>query len=219
MTDAAVRASVRKSLIVALVVAALCAGFVAHAFGDSATHPRGGPAPTKLSVGDLMLAASTAQGIHMRYTGVTNLPFNPNHSNDAPVDAFAWSVNRKEITPTGGGPPVLGQTTQGHIVVDRTNDQYSLPLFQKSLAGSGPPTSTTATFYFTDLSGLGGAALDYLQIDLTDAQVSGFSMNSGGDRPSEEVTIYFTKATFTYKKVGSGLSIVRWNFVTGTSQL
>ena len=206
--EAAVRASIRKLLVVAVVVTALGVGYIARGVTGPSGNAHSAPVPTKkFGVSDLLLAASTAQGLHMRYTGVTTLAFLPDHSNDAPADAFQWGVKRA-TSGTSAGVPVVDE-----IGVDRTNDRYSVLLLKQSFGGSNPPA--TANFYFTDLSGTGGAALDYLEIDLTAAQISGFSTNSGGDRPSEHVSMTFGTITFKYKASSTApLVTVSYNVAT-----
>jgi type VI secretion system secreted protein Hcp len=39
----------------------------------------------------------------------------------------------------------------------------------------------------------------YLTVKLTNCLVSGYSMSSGGDRPSESLSINFTKIEYTYQ--------------------
>jgi type VI secretion system secreted protein Hcp len=59
----------------------------------------------------------------------------------------------------------------------------------------------------------------YLEYKLEGASISGFSVSSGGDRPTESVSINFDKITMSYTPVGDDLSGSEggfgWNLATG----
>jgi type VI secretion system secreted protein Hcp len=214
--DRAVRTSIRTSLAVALVVTALGVGYIARGGSSSAGRAPAKPATThvrKFSASDLLLAASTAQGIHMRYAGVTTGALTPDHANDIPIQSFQFGVARAFSTIGGtrtGSTPSVSEITLTH-----QEDAFSMPLLNLSLRGA--VAGATANLYFTNLSGAGGTPFDFLEIALTQTVLSSFSMSSGGDVPSESISLNFTKMTFKYRVAGTTtVQTVTWNLVTGS---
>ena len=43
----------------------------------------------------------------------------------------------------------------------------------------------------------------YAEYKLTNCMISGYSLSSGGDRPSESLSINFTKIEYSFKEYGS----------------
>ena len=71
--------------------------------------------------------------------------------------------------------------------ISKNLDPASLHLWQNSLDGD---LKTTVDFAFT-LADADNS--EYLHVTLWDTGVSGFSMSSGGDRPSESISLNFAK--------------------------
>jgi len=206
----ALRTSIRRSLVVVVVVCALAVGYVAHVGVDSSGRPHGAPVPTKkFSPSQLLLAASTAEGIHLRYAGITTGPLNSDHSNDIPITSFSFGVTRP-VGVSSSGARSIGKTKAAEITLTHQTDSFSLPLLTASLKGTG----ANAFLYFTNLGGIEGATLDYLEIDLSQTLISSFSMSSGGDTPSESISLNFVSMTFKYR-IGDGggpVNTLTYNF-------
>jgi type VI secretion system secreted protein Hcp len=208
------RGSIRRALVIALVVTALGAGYFVRGLGGHATARPPAPAPAavktrKFSAADLLLAASTAQGIHMRIPGITTGALNAAHSNDIPLDSFQFGVGR------GIGPAASGHAASkpsvSEVTVTHQLDNFSIPLLNQALRGG----NNMVIIYFTDLSGPGATPFDYLEADLGTTLVSGYSMSSGGDKPSESVSLNFTTMTFKFKVSGSAtVQTVSYNLTT-----
>jgi type VI secretion system secreted protein Hcp len=207
----ALRISIRRSLIGALVLALVGVGYFANVALDSSGSPHASVATKKLSAQDLLLAATSAEGIHLRYTGITTGPLNSDHSNDIPMLAFDFGVLRP-VTTSASGARTIGKVKAQEVTLNHTTDSYSIPLLTASLKGA----PATAILYLTDTSGIEGANLDYLEISLGQALITKFFTNSGGDRPSESFSINFTSMTFKYR-IGNGggpINTVTYNFAT-----
>ena len=71
-------------------------------------------------------------------------------------------------------------------------DSSSVYLFQEACTGQKGKTVKI------HLVSTGSPGETYLEYTLTDALVSGYSVTSGGDRPSESVSINFTKLEMKY---------------------
>ena len=210
----AVRSSVRKLFVVALVVTALWVGYAVR--GDRSAAPgraRSSHAITKkFTASDLLLIASSAQGIHMHYPGVTIGASLPDHSTDVPLTSFQFGLSRAMSTPVGGGR-VAAKPNVSEITLSHQTDTFSIPLLNLAVRGG---TGVTVSLFFTDLSGPGGIPFDYLQVDLQQTLVSQFQISSGGDLPSEAISLNFVVMTFRYRVSGGATQTVSYNLATQT---
>ena len=95
-----------------------------------------------------------------------------------------------------------GQNRQGshasvsEVTIAKALDPASLHLWRDSLDGK---LNTTVDFSFTRADQDNS---EYLHVTLTDTGVSGFSLSSGGDRPSESISLNFAKIEFKDTKIG-----------------
>ncbi len=212
--DLALRVSIRKLLIVSLVVLALGFGYAVHGVSDAARSgsPRRAPLVTKkFSASDLLLAAASAQGMHMRMGGITTSS-GPDHTNDIQLAEFDFGADLP-ITAINGGR-TLAKSTVAEIDVRHSLDKYSLPLLKALLHPAAPQA---ASFFFTNLSGPGGTAFDFLQIDTTGTFVSKYTMDSSEESPTEEIRFNFATMKLTYRLAGSADTIVNYNLITGVT--
>lgn len=76
------------------------------------------------------------------------------------------------------------------IVITRMMDKYSALFYQESVSGTG----RSMTIYLTQ--GSGKTATTYLTIKLENTLVSGYTVSHGGDKPSEAITLNFTKIEY-----------------------
>jgi type VI secretion system secreted protein Hcp len=197
-----------------VVVAVLNVGYVVG--GDSAAPARGHGRPVlaaKLTPAQLILTASTATGIHLRYTGITTGPALPTHDNDIPIDSFQFGVGRSVSSPAAGGVRTAGTPSVSEITLTHTTDAFSVALLKAALKGAAP--GATANLYLTDMSGPGSTLVDY-EIDLGQTLLSSFSMSSGGGNPSESFSLNFVTMTFKYRVPGTTtIQTVSYNIATG----
>jgi type VI secretion system secreted protein Hcp len=78
------------------------------------------------------------------------------------------------------------------VVVSKTMDSSSTAIFNEACVG-------TAQEVKIDLVETGADQLNtYLEVTLTNAMISGYSVSSGGDRPSESISFNFTKIVMRY---------------------
>ena len=128
-----------------------------------------------------------------------------------PLDSMAFSKSRPTSSNFVSGAP---QFTA--ITITKQMDVSSVPLMQQLLA-SGPQT---AKIDFATNTGT-GKELTFAQYDLTNALVTGYSVSSGGDRPSESKTLQFQKISFTYTPINNDgtlgtPSTVAWDLATNS---
>jgi len=104
------------------------------------------------------------------------------------LQSFQWGLGRGISSPTGASadressPPSVSE-----ITASRGCDISSVPLITEALQGEGK--TVIIDFTKTDK----GKLEVYLTYTLTDTMISGFSTSSGGDRPSESISLNFTK--------------------------
>jgi type VI secretion system secreted protein Hcp len=119
------------------------------------------------------------------------------------LGSFQWGVGRG-ITAAASSPSDREGTTPSvsEIVVTKMQDSSSGNLMRASTAS--PPVNQGKLVHIVFASSGSGAASEaYIKFDLENTLVSGWSMSSGGDRPSESVTLNFTKVTMTVTPSGA----------------
>jgi type VI secretion system secreted protein Hcp len=112
------------------------------------------------------------------------------------VSSFQWGSSRGISSPTGASADRESSAPSvSEIVITRTQDSSSPNLFRGLLGKPGSLGTCTLKF----VKGNQPNEAPYLTITLTNAMVAKYSLSSGGDRPTESITLNFTKITFTDK--------------------
>src|SRR5579884_4409311 len=142
--------------------------------------------------------------IFMNYDGINGDVTTAGHEKWIQVNSFQWGVGRGINNASSSASDREGSTPSvSEVVVSKDNDSASANLMRASL-GLGPGAegkTVKIDFCKTDTS----QPEPYLQLTLTNTLTSGWSVSSGGDRPSETVTLNFTKVEF--KTTGMGGAI------------
>lgn len=130
------------------------------------------------------------------------------------VDSFQWGVGRGIGSAAGGLDNREGtEPSISEVTVSKQMDKSSPKLFQDAVGGD---LSTTVKFAFTTTSK--DKVDKFLEYELTNCGLSGYSISSGGDRPTESISLNFTKVvwSFTAKdaKVGGSPEKVGWDLTT-----
>lgn len=113
------------------------------------------------------------------------------HKDWIELGSFQFGVGRGISSPTGGSADRESSAPSvSEIVVTKAQDASSPLLMNEALQGEGKVV--IIDFVRTDK----GALETYLTYTLTDTMISGFSSSSGGDRPSESLSLNFTKFEF-----------------------
>jgi type VI secretion system secreted protein Hcp len=201
--NGAVGTLIRKLMIAVLVVAALGVGYVARGAGGAASNPaaKAPAAVKKFTAADLLRVASTqslgadtfpASSIHMRFTGITTGTPAADHSTDIPVSSFSFGASRGV---SGPSPHTATKPNLSDISLTHTTDAYSTKLLNSALRGTATATAPVVTLFFT-ATGTSGP-YDYLTITLTNVLVSSYQVSSGGEVPTESISLNFVKMTMT----------------------
>lgn len=104
------------------------------------------------------------------------------------LSSFQFGVGRAVSSGAGGQQREGSHPAVSDISITKNYDKASSGLYQDALAGK---FDTVVNIYFTTTtnSKLG----TYLEYELTACGASSYSLSSGGDNPSESISLNFTK--------------------------
>ena len=118
------------------------------------------------------------------------------------LHSFQWGVGRGISSAARGSKTREGsEPSISEVVVTKMLDTASPNLFIDAVAGE---MNTEATIKLT--STIKNKVDTYLQYVLSNTGLSGYSISSGGDRPTESLSLNFTKVVWTFTPRGSDLS-------------
>jgi type VI secretion system secreted protein Hcp len=134
------------------------------------------------------------------------------------VQSVQFGVGRHIPMVVGSGTTSASPPNVSEIVVTKSMDDASPWLFQESLKGKG-----NAVKVHLVEGGEDGPDQPYLEVDLTDALISGYSVSSGGDRPHESISFAFKKIEYRYipfddKHKPQSAVPVKYNVNTGATE-
>src|SRR4051794_10623116 len=110
------------------------------------------------------------------------------HKDWIEVQSFQWGVGRGISSPTGASADrEASAPSVSEVVVTKRFDSASVPLIREAFAGAPAP----AAFDFADV--INGEVSQYLKVKLRDVFISGYAAGSGGYRPTESLSLNFTK--------------------------
>lgn len=136
--------------------------------------------------------------IYMKYDSIDGDVTATGHEKWIEVNSFQWGVGRGISSPTGGAADRESSAPSvSEIVVTKPTDISTIKLLNEALQGEGQ--DVTIDFCKTDKGNLSV----YLSYVLNNAMISGYSKSSGGDRPTESLSINFTKIMCTDVALGA----------------
>jgi type VI secretion system secreted protein Hcp len=135
--------------------------------------------------------------IYMKYGDVKGNVTSGDHKDWIEVHSCQYGVGRPMTMAGGAGTnrECGAHPNLSEISISKINDDSSQQLHNEALCGEGVPV----TIRFCQ-SSKAGALQPYLELTLDKVMISGFSMGSGGDRPSESLSLNFTKIVYKYTK-------------------
>jgi type VI secretion system secreted protein Hcp len=131
-----------------------------------------------LKYGDKIKGEVTSEG-HKEWIELTSCQFGTGRALGSPTGTAAGRET--------------GSVNISEIVCTKVNDVASEPLFRESLDGK----AQLATIHFTKSNDSGGFEA-YTEQKLTECLISGYSLSSGGDKPTESLSLNFTKVEYRY---------------------
>ena len=139
--------------------------------------------------------------IYMKYGDIKDDVTAEGHKGDegwVEVNSFQFGIGRGISSPTGGSADRESSAPSvSEIVVTKPLDKASYRFFEESLWGEGQEVQID--FCKTEKDKLEV----YMTYKLEDCMISGFSQSSGGDRPTESLSLNFTKIQFEFVEMKS----------------
>lgn len=113
------------------------------------------------------------------------------------LESFQWGVGRGISSGVGGASKREASTASiSEVTVTKTLDSWSPLALKEAIGGKGAKVEIAITR--TDENGAHHAFQKYT---LEKTLVSGYSISSGGDRPSESLSLNFSKVDSEYVKI------------------
>ena len=129
--------------------------------------------------------------IYMNYNDIPGDVTADGHVGWIEVNSVQWGVGRGISSPTGASADRESSAPSvSEITVTKANDVASTKLLNEAYQGEGQKVKIE--FCKTDK----GSLEVYLALELEDCMVSGYSISSGGDRPTESLSLNFTKIVY-----------------------
>ncbi len=129
--------------------------------------------------------------IYIKYGDIKGDVTADGHKDWIEINSFQWGVGRGISSPTGASADRKSSAPSiSEIVVTKAQDIATTKLLDDALQGEG--VKVTIDFCKTDK----GKLETYMTYQLEDCLISGYSISSGGDRPSESLSLNFTKIEF-----------------------
>ena len=115
------------------------------------------------------------------------------------LQSFQWGVGRGISSGVGGNSKRESSTASlSEVTVTKTLDSWSPHALKEAIGGKGAKVEIAMTRTDNDA---GHHA--FQRYTLENVLISGYSLSSGGDRPSESVSLNFSKIDSQYVKIGA----------------
>jgi type VI secretion system secreted protein Hcp len=125
------------------------------------------------------------------------------------LNSFQFGVSRAVSSGAGGATRESSAPSISEIVVSKYLDSSSPKLYQDSLAGT---FDTKVTIKMTSTTK--NKVETFLAYELTDCGVSSYSQSSGGDAPTESLSLNFVKIMMTPTPLDKSGQIKKGDIVT-----
>ena len=120
------------------------------------------------------------------------------HKDWVELNSFQWGVGRGISSPTGAAADRESSAPSvSEITCTKDQDKGSIKLLNEALQGEGK--TVIIDFVKTDK----GKLENFLTFTLTNTMISGYSLSSGGERPSESLSLNFTKVEMKVTPLGA----------------
>jgi len=136
--------------------------------------------------------------IYMNYNDIPGDVTAEGHEKWIELNSCQWGVGRGISSPTGASADRESSAPSvSEITVTKATDVSSTKVLNEAYQGEGQKVQID--FCKTDK----GKLEVFLTLTLTNCMVSGYSVSSGGDRPSESLSLNFTKVEFKNVNMGA----------------
>ncbi|MBS7813324.1 Hcp family type VI secretion system effector [Roseococcus pinisoli] len=135
--------------------------------------------------------------IFLKYGAVKGETTQVTHKDWIEISSFQFGVGRGISMGVGGGSKrEASAPSVSEITLTKTMDKASPLIFKEAIGGKAVEVKIELTQ--TDNNGKHVAFQKYI---LTDTLISGYSISSGGDRPSESLSLNFAKIDSEYLSI------------------
>lgn len=132
--------------------------------------------------------------IYMKYASINGDVTTKGFENYIELHSYQWGVGRGVAMQSGsaqGRESSLPSLSE--ITVTKDYDVSSPDLLKEALKGG----AETVDIVFTRTNKAGTGVDKYLEVKMTDVIMSGLSQSSGGDKPSESMSLNYSTISFT----------------------
>lgn len=130
--------------------------------------------------------------IYLKFDSIKGSATTEGFKEQIELNSFQWGAGLG-VSSARGGSRTSSEPSVSEITTTKVSDKSSQGLFKALLKGEPVGKGTIS---FTAASK--GEAVAYATLDIEDVIISGFSMSSGGDFPSESLSLNFTKFDFVW---------------------
>jgi type VI secretion system secreted protein Hcp len=131
--------------------------------------------------------------IYVKYEGIDGEATHDTHKKWLDVSSLQWGMGRAISTKSGATTNrEASEPSVSEVTISKLMDSSSPKLFVESCTGAAGKKVEI------HLVTTGSPGNTYAAYTLTNALVSSYSMSTGGDRPSESVSISFTKVEYKF---------------------
>ena len=170
----------------------------------------------------VLLAAQYASGGMTAYIKIGDIKGESTaegHKEWIEIGSVQWGVGRAISSPTGGANREVSAPSISELTITKTLDSTSPKLFLNAVGGSG--NIAKVELHLVDNSSTGGAGTVFYKLILKNVLVSGQSTSAaaGSDRPTESISLNFTKIEMEYVTIGvDGKSSEKANYDLTTAK-
>lgn len=137
--------------------------------------------------------------LFMKIDGITGSAAEAGHTGWISIHSAQFGIGRSISQHAGGGANrEAGLPSVSEVTVSKTMDNASIELFGWSVAKLDAKT-IKIDFVTT------GDSDPFVTYELTNAVISGYSVSSGGEMPSESLSFSFTKISSKYVKISADM--------------
>ena len=131
--------------------------------------------------------------IYMKIEGINGKVTAKGHEEWVDVSSLQWGVGRAISSAVGtSADREASKPSISEVSITKMMDESSPLIFTEACVGK-------AKLVKIDLCTVGTDQIDtYMSYELEDCMISGYSVSSGGDRPSESISFSFTKMTMKF---------------------
>jgi type VI secretion system secreted protein Hcp len=132
--------------------------------------------------------------VYMKYAAINGDVTTEGFTNYIELNSVQWGMGRGVAMQSGSSQgresslPSLSEVT-----ITKDYDVSSPELLKQALSGG----AQTVELVFVRTNKAGSGVDKYLDIKMTDVIMSGLSLSSGGDKPSESMSLNYSAITFT----------------------